>query len=237
MKVLLKEELNIIETNLSDTSNLLDEKIYTQVEASDEIYLKLQTNLIDNIAFFNLDAKEIELKLLDGDEVITEKNISLAKEEFSDIWGYFYDDFEFIETLYEELFTIPNAILEIKIKGDTPKVGLIYIGRGYFIGYSKYEAGVGMRDYSKIIENEEDPSDITYEIGKFSRFYQGDIYIEPSSVAKIGKVLKNLRGKRRVFVANKADEAKILYGYFKAYEPMYVSSGKAVYNLEIEGVA
>ena len=231
-----EEPLNIIDTNLSDTTNLLDDKLYTQVEHDEKIYLKLQTSLTENISFFRLDGvNEIYIKQLDGDNVVLERTIDLRRDDFTNIWEYFYEDFEFRENCFDEIFSIPGSIIEIEIRGiNTPKVGMIILGRSKYIGKTDYEAKVGIEDFFNL--NKDEDNEPTYTPNKYKQIFESRLYIDPSNVAKIGKMLKKRRGIKTVWIANKKDEAKIILGYLKIFKPIYVANGKTVCNIEIEGV-
>lgn len=231
-----EEPLNIIDTNLPDTTNILDDKLYTQVEHNEKIYLKLQTSLSENISFFRLDGvNEIYIKQLDGTDVVLEKTIDLRRDDFSNIWEYFYEDFEFKENFFDEMFSIPNSIVEIEIRGaNTPKVGMIVLGRAKYIGRTDYEAKVGIEDFFNL--DEDSDSEPIYTPNKYHQLFESRLYINPSNVARVGKILKKRRGKKTVWIANKSDEAKIVLGYLQEFKPVYVANGKAVCNIEIQGV-
>jgi len=234
------EELVILDTNLDDTnkSNLLDLDSYTQAEHFNDIDITLQITAQDWISFINLEAVEIQMTLKDmNDNIIKTYDIKLDDSLIFDIWGYFYNPLDWKHKHTQQLFLIAQGKLEIKIinPNKTAKVGAIVLGRGVNIGLNEFKASVGIRDYTSYTYDSKNNT-IVAETKKTSDLYRVKVYTEPFRVAALKRRFEKLRQQQILWIGSRTDEAKILFGFFKAFEPLYTQNGKAVYTLELEGV-
>ena len=120
---------------------MFDDYLNTQTERADAIEVYIKFNNCDRVAFFNVDATDIDLELTDDDTdmVVQTKNVDLS------LGGG-----EYHQWVVESLYIYADATLKISINktGSTAKCGLCRIGPSTYIGTTQYGAKFGFVDYS-----------------------------------------------------------------------------------------
>jgi len=235
------ESLEILATNLDDTNknNLIDDNPFTQAVADNEINITLKITAQDWISFINIEAVEIQMTLKDTQgNIVKTYDIQLDDSLIFDIWGYFYNPLDFKHKHTQPLFLIPEGTLDIKIinSNKQAKIGAIVLGRGIDIGVNEYKASVGIRDYTSYSYDSANNT-IVKNVKKTSNIYRTKVYVEPARISALERRFEKLRQQQILWIGSRNDEAKILFGFFKAFEPLYTQNGKAVYTLELEGVS
>ena len=239
MYYVVPESLNILNTNLDDTNlgYLTDNNLTTQASSNTDIKISLEVTAQNWITLYNLkNITEVNMQLKDKQGNILREYIQYLDDSLAfDIWGYFYNPLEFKSQVNQELLIIADGILDITLKvAEQGYIGGIILGRTIFLGLNEYNASVGLQDFSKIDIVD---GNINITEKKLQSIYRVKVYTEPYYVASLKRRFAKLRLQPVLWIGSKTDEAKIVFGYFNSFEPLYNVNGKAVYTLEIQGVA
>jgi len=242
MKVVIPEPLDILTSNLDSQNEeyLTDNKVTTQAQNLNFIELTLALTAQEWLGIFNIEGIKVELEYKDKeDRIIKAFTYDLDDSGISNFWQYLYFPNSLIQ--YRNKLIIPLIVgIDLKVtlriwhtSQNIAKVGYIVLGRGIDIGMASYEAGVGIHDYSSIelVDGELIPSEV-----KMSNYYEVDLYLSPERLPYIRRLFERIKGINCLWLGSERDEGKQIMGFYKSFDPVYVTNGKAKYKLEIEGV-
>lgn len=238
MRYVAPVSFSVLNTDLSDTTNITDEKLNTQVSKTESFYIELDfSNLVDTLALLNLDATEVKIELLEELDVILSLDIDLREEFYEDIWGYFYDDFSFKKELFVGIRLIDSQSVKITVtkNGGDASLGMVVGGMAKFLGQMLVEHSPNFTDYSTK-ESDETTGVITdIKRGYFSKNLSCSLLIDKDKAGVAYKKVVALRGKKTLFLGE-AGEHSVVFGFISRFSPLYENALRVVCDLEIEGL-
>ena len=216
-------------------TKMTDDKIGTQAEFADVITLQINATLADSIAFFTVEAQEIYIKITgEAGNVVFERIVDFSHADYTDIWGYFYDDFVFKDGLYLDIPITLNAVIDIEIRNplQTAKIGHLVIGRSKAIGKMIGEPSTSIVDDST--ETTDAEGNKTLTDNGYEELMNINIAINKKVANAIKKSLKKIRSKTILWIASGEDETLMAYGFYKELSLVYPKGDLGVYDLEIK---
>lgn len=241
MIVVEPKQFDIVETNLSDTekSKLVDGLVTNQ--ASIQANEMVVTFVIDGsylVYLANISgASKVIVEYIEDDGTIFDSSeVSLEKGGLRNIWDYFYNPLLYADESLLVLKYYKGKKCRIRLQGNSGeiKLGEVVYGFDYKIGRNEYATSVGLHDYSTVnIDNNGEL--VISNPKKMSNLFSTRVFIEPTDVDRLLILFKKLKGKRCLWVGSVKDNAKIVFGYFKNFRPVYKVNGKAMFTLEVEG--
>ncbi|MFW9602302.1 MAG: hypothetical protein ACMV1B_08280 [Prevotella sp.] len=237
MKWVVPQTLNIISTDLTDTINLTDNDIASQVTKTNSLTVTLNQGITDTISLLGLEAKSVQIDLLDvtTQSVIKTYEIETLDEAFEDIWGYFYDDFLFKSDIVVDLILTYNMLIKVTVlnNGSTAKLGKIVVGRASKNVEMLVKHTPGMTDYTTIERT--NTGTVTITEGYFAKKMSFTIVIDTSEYSRMVKRLYAIRGKSVLFIGD-GGEHTIVYGIMRDFDSQYEFANKNYIGLSIEGI-
>lgn len=231
---------NVVDENVTAPTDTLeyikDGKIGTTIGKAESLTIRIKAELCDRVTLQGLVGTELVLKQYQGETLISEQIISLSYAEYIDIWGYFYDPFNFADTKTPNLLSLHTGELEITVNnpGGVAEIGLIAPGVGQFIGKTKAEQNLRIKDYS--IKDTDEFGNTFLLARDFAKRGDFVFYVPTYAVSRIFSILSKLRGKACLCIASNID-ASAIYGFIEDFEVLYKARNDEIAcNLTIQGL-
>ena len=229
---------------------MFDEYVNTQTERADSIDVKIPVSRADYVAFFNVDASEVELELWDETEteLLWSSSINLAYNssvitQITDWTEYFFGEHlpSTDATFFMGIASF-SAILRIIIStvepGGIVKCGNVVVGRSYDLGSTQFGASSGMQDFSKKTTDEDGKTKVTE--GYWSKRASWNLWVDNIKLDSVYKVLVSLRGTPTAWVGNNEGETSfesmVIFGLFRDFNIVVEGPSHSWCSLEIEGL-
>jgi len=237
MKWVVPQTLNIVATDLSETTNLTDADIASQVTKANSFFITLDQGIADTISLLGLQAKSVRIDLLDvtTQAVIKTYEIETIDEDFEDIWGYFYDDFLFKNDIVVNLIQTYNMLIKVTVinVGGTAKLGKPIVGRASKSLDMLSKHTPGMTDYTSV--NRGTTGSVTITNGYYAKIMSFSLIVDTSDYSRTIKRLYTIRGKAILFIGD-GGEHTIVYGIVRDFDSQYEFQDKNYIGLSIEGI-
>ena len=220
-----------------------DQKVTEQVTEANSIEYVLNPTgeFITSVAFFNLDASELQLQLEDATEgeYYNETFDLIDNSYVADWYSYFFEPQRKLEELVvTDLppFTGPTVTVTISETGSTAEVGQIIIGRFLDIGALEYNSSVSIEDYSRK-ERDEFGNPIIVQRA-FSQLADYDVTFETSAVRRVQSILSEIRTTPVVWFAgaNTSQYGTTIYGYYRDFNISLSTPSISYATIEVEGL-
>jgi|GEM_PF-2840340 len=238
MRWVIPKKLVIVSTNLTDTTNLDDDKLNTQVSKEDSFYIVLNQGLIDTISLLNISGTSIKVELLDAvtSESIKSYEINLKEDAYRDIWGYFYDDFLYKIDIFLNIILTYNMHIKVTVynPSSTAKLGKIVTGVSSKNMDMLINHTPNMLDYSTV-DRDATTGDITFKEGYYAKKLNLTIAVDNQDFGSVIKKLYDLRGKAVLFLGD-GGEHSIVFGFIRNFDAQYSYKNKEYIGLTIEGL-
>ncbi|WP_062381976.1 hypothetical protein [Pseudomonas abietaniphila] len=193
--------------------------------------------VVNSLALFNVQGESVTVTMTDPVEgVVYSRTFSMIDAAVDNWYDWFFADIETMTSvvvLDVPAYGTANISVTVNSSG-TAGIGALVIGKATLIGASVYGARVGIDDYSR------KERDVFGNIVITPRAYSdtGDfsIVVDTDRVAKIKKLLTEIRAKPVVWIGEETYEATIIYGFFKSFDLVYSGPEVSDCQLSIEGL-
>lgn len=198
-------------------------------------------SLVNSIAFFNLEATEIEVTVTDPvDGVVYDETVSLVDNSaVENWWSYFFEPIVRKSELV--LFDLPNyvsAIVDVSINagtGNTAKVGQIVFGNQKTLGLTTYGTTVGIQDYST--KDTDAFGNVIITERRFAQTVEYDVKLVTSTVRDVQKTLASYRATPLVYSGTDTGEfGDLVYGYYRSFGINISTPSLSDATIEVEGL-
>lgn len=198
-------------------------------------------SLVNSIAFFNLEAIEIEVTVTDPvDGVVYDETVSLVDNSaVENWWSYFFEPIVRKSELV--LFDLPNyvsAIVDVSINagtGNTAKVGQIVFGNQKTLGLTTYGTTVGIQDYST--KDTDAFGNVIITERRFAQTVEYDVKLVTSTVRDVQKTLASYRATPLVYSGTDTGEfGDLVYGYYRSFGINISTPSLSDATIEVEGL-
>ena len=194
-------------------------------------------SVVNSLALINVQGESVAVVITDLIEgVVATRNYSLIDGAVDNWYDWFFEDIEFRTSLVVlDLPAYGTATITVTVTSSgTAGVGALVAGKTADIGKALYGTGVGIDDYSRK-ERDAFGGWIVTE-GAFSDTAKFPVSVDTARVAKIKRMLTEVRAKPVVWVGEETYEASILYGFFTSFDLVYSGPTVSDCQLEIEGL-
>lgn len=237
MKWIVPQTLNIVATDLSDTTNLTDADISSQVSKANSLFVTLNQGIADTISLLGLEAKRVRIDLLDAttQAIIKTYEVETLDEDFEDIWDYFYDDFLFKNDIVVNLIQTYNMFIKVTVinEGGNAKLGKPIVGRASKNVSMLTKHTPGMTDYTEIERSS--TGSVTITPSYFAKKMSLTLVVDTNDYSRMIKRLYAIRGKSILFIGD-GGEHTIVYGIVRDFDSQYEFKDKNYIGLSIEGI-
>lgn len=230
---------------------MFDGGTFTQTRQDESITCTLEVaGFCNSLAFFNIDAAEVTIKVYSSSVLIYERSVDLSIDvSESNWWNYFYGQSDFSDATRDFVdLSMPGGLghvieLVFNRPGASAGVGLVIVGRQQELGQTMFGSRVGITDYSR--KEVDDFGNFTVVQRKFAKRAEMDVLAKTSDAARIQRAMIAVRAEPTVFIgAAAADvmaetpmfEETIVYGYYRDFDLLLETAGISTYTLEIEGL-
>ena len=195
--------------------------------------------VINSLAFFNLDANSIDIEVNDPvDGVVYTNTINLVSfSGITDWYSYFYEPIV-RETNAADLslpaFPAATINIDINISSGNAKCGAVVFGSLFEIGDSQHGANFGITDFST--KTTAASGSVTVTAGAFSDIADVQVICDSQRFTEIKTTLTSLRSVPLVWIPELTVSGSFIYGYYRNFNLAYSGPVKSTVLLEIEGL-
>lgn len=233
-----------LEISATNRWKAFDGVLADQTENAGTITYSITTDqLVTGIAFFNLNAAQVRVRVFDTDTAkVYDTTLDLVDDiDIVDWFSFFTTDLDEYKTLamFADFTALPGYRIDITI-GDgtgTAAVGEISLGKIVTLGETHEGTSIGLKSFSTkeqdsfgnwsiVSRAKSDPVSFTFSM-------------KANDAARVKRVLDSLRDTAAVYFAHEdlvADYAAISFGLFQDYDIPLRKGGVSTVALEIEGL-
>lgn len=198
----------------------------------------------NSFCLLNLQGASVKVTVIgDGDEVDFEKTYEIIRDiEGFSLYSYAYDFIESIDSLVNTEIPISiygKLLVEIDPGGPSSvaSVGHVIAGRARTLGMSKYDAEVGITDYSK---KETDEFGVTTFVRRsYAKVASLELYLHPSQSDFVAATLQELRATPSLWIGDNVDNgytALTIYGWVEDWRSVYTGPNEQQISVDIQGL-
>lgn len=222
-----------------------DNKVGSQTSQATSITYKITPGeVVDSIAFINLDAAEVTILSTDPVEgVVYNETVNLLTTVITgttttmDWYTYFFSSIVKITDIVK--LDIPpylNTVIDITISYplEDAKVGAIVMGLQTNLGETRVNPAIGIHDYS--VKTVDDAGVYSVTEGAFSKKLSCDVVVPNASIDEIQRLLSFYRANILVWIVSEDYSALIVYGYYKDFNIVLPYPRWSLCSIEIEGL-
>lgn len=193
--------------------------------------------VVNSLALFNVQGESVTVTMTDPAEgVVYTKTFSMIDAAVDNWYDWFFADIDTVTSavvLDMPAYGTANITVTVTSSG-TAGVGALVVGKATLIGDSVYGASVGIDDYSR--KERDTFGNIVVTPRAFSDTGDFQIVVDTDRVAKIKRLLTDIRAKPVVWIGEASYEATIIYGFFKSFDLIYSGPNVSDCQLSIEGL-
>lgn len=233
---------NWLEVSATNRWKAFDTVLNDQVTNTTSITYELTpASLTNSIAFFNLDAVDLNVTVTDptDGEVYNEDYSLINNDAVEGWWGYFFEPIVRKSELV--IFDLPNytsAVIDVTISvasGDTAKVGQIVFGNQKTLGLTGYGTTIGIQDYSR--KDTDSFGNATITERRFAQTVDYDVRVLTSSVRDVQKTLSDFRATPLVYSGtDDGTYGDLVYGYYRNFGINISTPSYSDASIEVEGL-
>lgn len=192
----------------------------------------------------NLQGSSVKVKVIgDGGEVDYEGTYEIIRDiEGFSLYAYDYDLIESVDSIANT--DVPISIygtLSVEIDpggpGSVAGVGHVIAGRARTLGMSKYDAEVGITDYSK--KETDDFGVTTFVRRSYAKVASLELYLHPSQSDFVAATLQELRATPSLWIGDNVDNgytALTIYGWVEDWRSVYSGPNEQQLSVDIQGL-
>ena len=226
---------------------MLDAYVDTQTVAAvgESLTFTVPFNRASAFALLNMEGTSAHVVITDtlNDEVLYDKEFVLL----SDIRRWSFFDYCYEPLVGVNLFIrtgLPLAItgtMSVEITNGAgsalAKVGHVVVGRDRYVGMTKYDAEVGIVDYSRKTTDEFGVTTLVRR--SFAKTASLPVYLHPDESDGVTQILQEIRAMPCIFQGDNQDEGyKVLtvFGWLEDWRHVYAGPNEVELKLDIQGL-
>jgi hypothetical protein len=232
-----------IEVSATNRWKAFDQKVTDQVTQATSLQYVIDTTdeLINSLAFFNLDAAEVQVQLEDATdgEYYNETFDLIDNSYVIDWYTYFFEpNRKLPELLLTDLspYVDPTVTITISETGSTAEVGQIIVGRFLDLGITQYNTSVSIEDFSR---KERDTFGNPIIVQRaFAQRAEYDVSILTGDARRVQSILSEVRTTPVVWFAGPDTEqyGTTIYGYYIDFDINLATPSRSYATIEVEGL-
>ena len=194
-------------------------------------------NVVNSMAFINVDAETIEVTVTDAVEgVVYDETFNLVSYSgIQDWYAYFFEPIIRDTSLtITDLPPYAGATISMVITETSAKCGACVLGQFAELGLAQYGAGLGIIDYS--VKTTDEDGRVTITQGDYIDTVNIDVVLNTSQIGQVKKVLTDLRTQPVVWIPQDDEPAYNVFGYYREFDIIVSNPTLSRCSLEIEGL-
>lgn len=194
--------------------------------------------VINAVGLINVNANSVTVQVIDPVEgVVYSQTRSL--QDVSEITSWYNYFFEPITVKNDLVFLdLPNYAAPVRVivnaGAGTASVGEAILGRQQELGCTQYGSSLGLRDYSRVEQDDFGNYDITRR--RFSKTFDYDVIVERESAATVQRALTRVRSTATLFIGKEDREETIIYGFYQDMQIVLTQPTYVDMNVECESL-
>lgn len=226
---------------------MLDDYIETQTEApiGEPLTFSVPFKRGDAMALLNIHGIKGHLKITDRDDgiVTLDKEIGLQDDiENLSLYEYYFMPITSVDLYINTDIPISiYGILEVTIwpgsEQDVAKVGHVICGRKQYIGETKYDAEVGITDYSR--KDTDEFGITTFVERSYSKNATINVFVPAYRADKVSNILSAVRSKPTLIECSNSDvgyTSLTIYGWIEEWRQVYSGPNENELRIEVQGL-
>lgn len=195
-------------------------------------------SVVNSLGFINVDAESIGVIVTDSVEgIVYNQTYSMTSDSgIQDWYAYFFEPIVRRNTLtLTDLPPYAGATIDISINDTgTAKCGACIVGQFADLGFSQYNASIGIIDYS--VKSTDDNGRVTIIPGDYIDTLYIDVVLNTDAVGQVKKTLTELRTEPVVWVPQDDNSDYSVFGYYREFDIVVTNPTLTRCSLEIEGL-
>ena len=222
---------------------MFDEQVNTQTVQASPLTVVLATGVIDSIFFAGLEAVSIQVVVRDGlaGPIVYDQTQYLDGSIIFDWYQYFFFDPTFLrrQALFIGIPPFASSHVTVTVlngSGDS-KVGVMVFGATAQLGTTEFGASSGIIDYS--VKETDDFGNTTFLRRPFSKRMTARVWVDNANLNRTQRILYDVRSTPSVWIGTDdpiAEEALVMYGFYKDFSTDVAYAPTSFCSLEIEGL-
>lgn len=215
----------------------------TQTVRNASLTVNVATGVIDSVYFGNVNAGSIHVTVRDGlgGTIVYEDTQYLDGSVITDWYEYFFFDPTFLrnQALFTGIPPFASSHVEAVIDhgSSDAKVGVMTFGTIFQLGLSEFGATSGIIDYS--VKETDSFGNTTFLQRAFSKRMNVRVWVDNTQLNRTQRALYDIRATPSVWIATDdpiAEEALVIYGFYKDFSTEISYATVSYCSLEIEGL-
>lgn len=217
----------------TNRGRMFDSYLSTYTESVDGLSVSFSSDSFNCVYVGNVFSENITIDIRDQNGVIIETKSADMTVDCVDILDYFIGDWmdhRLDNILFERNSVQKDVICTISFYGVITRVGIVAVGRTYFVGEEAWESSIEALDFSKVTEDTNTGA-VYIEEGNELKVKSIDLWVDTSAMRSIDEVLRKAKGKPAVYVSE--NENITTYGYVRKKTEILKGPSKSLISLEI----
>lgn len=193
--------------------------------------------VVNSLALFNLKGRSVTVSMVDPLEgEVYRKEVSLIDAGVTNWYDWFFEPIGVrTDLVVLDMPAYGSADIVVTVEAaDEAAVGHMVIGAVKTIGVALYGSSVGITDYSR--KTTDDFGNATVIQRSYSSRAEFDVSLETSEVARVRRLLAELRATPVVWIGEESYEATILFGFYKDFQIVFSGPTVSDCSITVEGV-
>lgn len=193
--------------------------------------------VVNSLALFNLKGRSATVSMVDPLEgEVYRKQVSLIDAGVTNWYDWFFEPIGVrTDLVVLDMPAYGSADIVVTVEAaDEAAVGHLVIGAVKTIGVALYGSSVGITDYSR--KTTDEFGNTTVIRRSYSNRAEFDVSLETSEVARVRRLLAELRATPVVWIGEESYEATILFGFYKDFQIVFSGPTVSDCSITVEGV-
>ena len=194
--------------------------------------------VVNSLALFNLQGKSVTVSMVDALEgEVYRKVISLVDADAIDWYEWFFEPIGIrtdVVVLDMPAYGSASIVVTIDAGPEMAAVGHLVIGAVKQIGTALYGSSIGINDFSR--KTTDDFGNTVVIRRSFSSRAEFDVSLFTADVAKVRRLLADLRATSVVWIGHESYESTILFGFYKDFQIVFSGPTVSDCSITVEGV-
>lgn len=196
--------------------------------------------VVNTLVLFGLSGVAVRAEMIDPREgIVYDKIKSLTSNAgITNMYRYLFNPIERkTDVTFLDMPNYGTAKVRISIYGSSnspAKCGLFVLGKAFNIGYVEWGLSAGIRDFSRVEENDFGITDITKR--GYVRRASFDVEIKRNETNGVYRFLAKYRATPGVWIGYEGNEPTIIYGVFIDFDIIYPHAAWNKCAIDVRGV-
>ncbi|MCU7877130.1 MAG: hypothetical protein KZQ84_10070 [Candidatus Thiodiazotropha sp. (ex Lucinoma borealis)] len=231
--------LSWLDIGATNRWKMLDNSVGSQTVQATSMTVTVQAKYVDTLALLNLQGDSVRVRLLDAaDQVLSDDTHDLSVHESGSWSDYFFGDFVYRNSLVLPINGLYATVkIEVTLTGEQCAIGHLLAGRAIWLGGTRWDAWLGITDYS--IKDTNDFGETYLTKRGYGNSLDVDVWIESGSVDRVHRTLADLRATPVLWQANNDEtvyESLILFGWYRDFQQVLPGPKYSICSLNLEGL-